>query len=121
MYNKTAEAGENLVEGMERLRIELQTRDDYADRCLINMRVGTGDVFFRYYVSRMTDGFVTNLVDRALQHSDMVSMVEVDTEKSDESRKVWLENTVLPALAKLSVSDKDYVKEFLQKIKELLD
>jgi len=121
MYNKTAEAGEERVQDMEKLRIELQTRDDYADRCLINMHAGSGDMFFRYYVSRMTDGFVTNLVDRAFQHSDMVSMIDVDTDKPDESRKVWLENTVLPALAKLSVSDKDYVREFLQKIKELLD
>jgi hypothetical protein len=121
MYNKTAESGESLIAGMERLRIELQTRDDYADRCLVNMRAGAGDMFFRYYISRMTDGFVTNLVDRAFQHSDMVAMVETDTEKSDESKKVWLENTVLPALAKLSVSDKDYFKDFLERVRELLD
>jgi hypothetical protein len=121
MYNKTAESGESLIAGMERLRIELQTRDDYADRCLVNMRAGAGDMFFRYYISRMTDGFVTNLVDRAFQHSDMVAMVETDTEKSDESKRVWLENTVLPALAKLSVSDKDYFKDFLERVRELLD
>jgi hypothetical protein len=121
MYNKTAEAGEELVAGMERLRIELQTRDDYADRCLINMRAGSGDMFFRYYVSRMTDGFITNLIDRAFKHSDMLAMVDIKTDKSDESRKVWLEHTVLPALAKLSVSDKDYVKDFLHKVKDLLD
>lgn len=121
MYNKTAESGESLIAGMERLRIELQTRDDYADRCLINMRAGSGDMFFRYYVSRMTDGFVTNLVDRAFQHSDMLSMVETETDKSNDSKKIWLENTVLPALAKLSVSDKDYFMEFLSKVRKLLD
>jgi hypothetical protein len=121
MYNKTAEAGEGLVAGMERLRIELQTRDDYADRCLVNLHAKAGDMFYRYYVSRMTDGFITNLIDRAFQHSDMVSMVDLETEKSDETKKVWLENTVLPALIKLSVSDKDYVRGFIEKARELLD
>jgi len=121
MYNKTAESGQDLTGGMERLRIELQTRDDYADRCLINLRAGSGDMFYRYYVSRMTDGFITNLIDRAFKHSDMLAMVDVQTEKSDDTKRVWLENTVLPALAKLSVSNKDYVMGFIQKVKELLD
>jgi len=69
----------------------------------------------------MTDGFITNLIDRAFKHSDMLSMIDTKTDKPDESRKVWLEHTVLPALAKLSVSDKDYVRGFIQKIRELLD
>jgi hypothetical protein len=51
----------------------------------------------------------------------MLAMIDVETEKSDDTKRAWLENTVLPALAKLSVSNKDYVRGFIQKVKELLD
>jgi hypothetical protein len=121
IYNKTAESGEQLVSGMERMRIELQLRDEYADRALINMRAGAGDMFFRYYVSRMSDGYITNLLDRAIKDSSMVHMIDTDTLKSDDSRKLWLEHSVIPALMKLAAYDKDYVREFLKRLNELLD
>jgi len=121
MYNKTAESGEGLINGMERLRIELQLRDDYADRCLINMRAGAGNMYFRYYASRMTDGYITNLIDRAFKHSDMVHMIETESPKSDDTRKAWLEHSVIPALMKLAAYDKEYVRDFLARLKEILD
>ncbi len=121
IYNKTAESGEDLINGMERLRFELQLRDDYADRCLINLKAGSGDMFFRYYVSRMTDGYITSLIDRSFQHSDMLHMVETESQKSDDTRKDWLEHSVFPALMKLAVYDKDYVRDFLNRARELLD
>lgn len=121
MYNKTAESGEPLVSGMERMRIELQLRDDYADRGLVNLKAGAGDMFFRYYVSRMTDGYITAIVDRAFKDSDMLAMIETSTEKSDDTRKAWLEHSVIPALMKLAAYDKLYVRDFLARLKDLLD
>jgi len=121
IYNKTAQQGEQRVNGMEKLRIELQLRDDYADRCLLNMFAGTGDMFFRHYVFKMTDGYITNLVDRAFKNSDMVAMIEeVPGEKLD-GRKIWLEHSVLPAIMKLAVYDREYCEQFIKRLTELID
>jgi len=106
---------------MERLRVELQLRDDYADRGLINMKANTGDMFFRHYVLRMTDGYITAIIDKAFRHSDLVGMVDTVTEKSVDSRKQWLEHSVLPAIQRLSVYDKEFVKEFIARLNELID
>jgi len=121
IYNKTAEAGEDRIDGNERLRIELQLRDDYADRALINIEAGTADMFFRHYVSRMSDGYITSIVDRALANSNMLSMTDRVTEKSTEGRREWIEHCVLPALIKLSVQDKEYYGQLVNRLKELLD
>jgi hypothetical protein len=121
MYNKSAELGEDRQDGQEKLRIELQCRDDVADRALINMLSGTGDAFFRYYVAKMTDGFITNIVDRAFTNSNLLAMTEVNTLKSEDSRKEWLEHSVLPALVKLSVYDPAYYKDFVERLTKLLD
>jgi hypothetical protein len=121
MYNKTAQLVEERVGGMEKLRIELQLRDDYADRGMINMLAGAGNMFFRYYVAKMTDGYITTLVDKAFKDSDMVAMVEVKPDRVEDGRKVWLEQSVLPALMKLAVYDREYYENFLRKLTELVD
>jgi hypothetical protein len=121
MYNKTAQLVEERVGDMEKLRIELQLRDDYADRGMINMLAGAGNMFFRYYVAKMTDGYITTLVDKAFKYSDMVAMVEVKPDRVEDGRKVWLEQSVLPALMKLAVYDREYYENFLRKLKELVD
>jgi hypothetical protein len=121
MYNKTAQLVEERVGGMEKLRIELQLRDDYADRGMINMLAGAGNMFFRYYVAKMTDGYITTLVDKAFKDSDMVAMVEVKPDMVEDGRKVWLEQSVLPALMKLAVYDREYYENFLRKLTELVD
>jgi hypothetical protein len=121
MYNKTVQLVEERVGGMEKLRIELQLRDDYADRGMINMLAGAGNMFFRYYVAKMTDGYITTLVDKAFKDSDMVAMVEVKPDMVEDGRKVWLEQSVLPALMKLAVYDREYYENFLRKLTELVD
>lgn len=121
VYNKTAEAGESRVDGQERLRIELQLRDSYADRCLVNLKAGTGDMFYRYYVSRMTDGYITSIVDKALANSNLLCMIDVETQKTDDTRKEWVEHSVIPALIKLSVYDRDYFRQLVERLKGLLD
>jgi len=121
VYNKTAQLGEERVRDMEKLRIELQLRDDYADRGLLNMLACAGNMFFRYYVAKMTDGYITALVDKAFKDSDMVAMVEVKPNKSADGRKVWLEHSVLPALMKLAVYDREYCEDFVRRLRELVD
>jgi hypothetical protein len=106
---------------MERLRIELQCRDSYADRGLINMKANAGDMFFRYYVLRMTDGYVTAILDNAFKNSNLVSMVDTVTEKSLDGRKQWLENSVMPAIQRLAIYDKEYIKSFIAKLNEIID
>jgi hypothetical protein len=121
IYNKTAESGEQRTDNQERLRIELQLRDDYADRAFVNIKAGTGDMFYRYYISRMTDGYITNLVDRALANSNLLAMTDIPSTKSGDTRKEWLEHSVMPALVKLSVYDKEYFKAFVERLREMLD
>jgi Replication initiation factor. len=121
LYNKTAQLGESRVQDLEKLRIELQLRDDYADRALINMLAGTGDAFFRYYVSKMTDAYIVSIIERAFSNSNMLAMTEVRTEKSDDGRKVWLEHSVIPALMRLAVYDREYYDDFLRRLNELVD
>jgi hypothetical protein len=121
VYNKTAQANEERIQDMERLRLELQLRDDYADRGFLNMRAGSGDMFFRYYVSRMTDGYTTALIDKAFKNSDMLAMIDKKPDNAEDGRKVWLEHSVLPALMKLAVYDREYYDSFLKRLKELVD
>jgi len=69
----------------------------------------------------MTDGYITALVDKAFKDSDMVAMVEVKPNKSADGRKVWLEHSVLPALMKLAVYDREYCEDFVRRLRELVD
>jgi DNA relaxase NicK len=121
IYNKSAELGEDRIDGQEKLRVELQCRDEYGDRAMINMLSGTGDAFFRYYVLKMSDAYVTSIVDRAMANSNLLAMTEVNSLKSEDSRKEWLEHSVMPALTKLSVYDPSYFREFLDRLKSLID
>jgi hypothetical protein len=121
VYNKSAELGEDKVDGMEKMRVELQLRDEYADRGIINMLSGTGDAFMRYYLVKMSDGYIVNVVDKAFANSNLVSMTEVGSLKSEDSRKEWLEHSVMPALLKLAVYDPAYIRGFLDRLKGLID
>jgi hypothetical protein len=48
-------------------------------------------------------------------------MIETESPKSDDTRKAWLEHSVIPALMKLAAYDKEYVRDFLTRLKEILD
>jgi hypothetical protein len=121
VYNKTAQLAEDRVQDMEKLRIELQLRDDYADRGLVNLLAGAGDMFFRFYVQKMTDAYIANLLDRAFKDSNMVAMVKEELGNKEDSRKTWLENCVLPAIMRLAVSDREYYEQFVQRLRDLID
>jgi hypothetical protein len=121
IYNKSAELGEDRVNEQEKLRIELQLRDDYADRALVNVLSGTGDAFFRYYVFKMSDAYVTSIVDRACANSNLLAMTEVNSIKSEDGRREWLEHSVMPALTKLSIADPSYFRDFVDRLRKLLD
>jgi len=121
IYNKSAELGEDRINDMEKLRVELQLRDEYADRGLINMLAGTGEAFMRHYLAKMSDAYVVSVVEQAFANSNLLAMTEVSSLKSEDSRKEWLEHTVMPALFRLSVYDPGYFREFLDKLKALID
>jgi hypothetical protein len=48
-------------------------------------------------------------------------MTEVGSLKSEDSRKEWLEHSVMPALLKLAVYDPAYIRGFLDRLKGLID
>jgi len=48
-------------------------------------------------------------------------MIDVDTEKTIDTRKEWIEHSVIPALARLSVLDSDYYKELLKRLQSLIE
>jgi hypothetical protein len=120
MYNKTAEQGGQPTELGEHLRIELQLRNDAADRALMNIHAGSGDMYYMYHVKRMTDAYIASIVERALKNSNLRAMIETDTEKSIDSRKQWIEQSVIPALAKMSVLDSDYYKKLVERLQALI-
>jgi hypothetical protein len=121
IYNKSAEQGEEPTEKGERLRIEVQLRNDYADRALVNLHAGAGDMFFRFYVRRMTDAYIDSIIEMALKNSDKRAMIDVEKEMSIDTRKAWIENSVIPALARMSVLDSDYYKKLLERLRLLIE
>jgi hypothetical protein len=121
LYNKTAEAGEERTELGERLRIELQLRNDSADRAMINLHAGSGDMFYLYHVKRMTDAYITSIIERAFANSNLRAMIETDTEKTVDTRKEWIEHSVIPALAKMSVLDSEYYKKLIERLKMFIE
>jgi len=78
-------------------------------------------MFYRYYVNRMTDGYITSIVDQALKNTNLLSMVETVSPRSVDGRREWIEHSVLPALSKLFVYDREYFVKFVEQVKRMLD
>jgi hypothetical protein len=48
-------------------------------------------------------------------------MIETDTGKTVDTRKEWIEHSVIPALAKMSVLDSEYYKKLIERLKMFIE
>lgn len=122
VYNKTAQSGQVAVDGRHLLRVELQLRNEYADRALFYVGTGTVDQYYMYHVKRMADAYVVAIVERAI--GEGVTTIVIDEPDADDQiarRKRWLEETVAPSLRKLLLIDPEYVKQLLASVLDEAD
>jgi hypothetical protein len=117
IYNKTAESGIRPESGGEYVRFELQCRDQYADKAFVAVRNNMARSFYLMMLKKMIDTYTYKLVEDAIRSADEELFIDdFPTSKDDplSRKKRWLEQSVLPALRRLLVEDKDYVDNFVK-------
>jgi len=117
IYNKTAESGIKPESGGEYVRFELQCRDQYADKAFVAVRNNMARSFYLMMLKRMIDAYTFKLVEGAIRSADEELFVDdFPTNRDDpiNRKKRWLEQSVLPALRRLLVEDKEYVDNFVK-------
>lgn len=119
LYNKTAESGLTAEDGRKLLRVEVQLRDNYADFALKSYYGGMLDRLMLSYARKMTDEYVSSLVERELNEKRSVDRVS-DEQSEDggavERRVAWLHNSVRPALLRLAVMDHRAALDFVSRM-----
>jgi len=117
IYNKTAESGIVPEGGGEYVRFELQCRDQYADKAFVAVRNNMARSFYLMMLKKMIDTYTLKLVEGAIRAADEELFVDDFPASKDDPvarKKRWLEQSVLPALRRLLVEDKDYVDNFVK-------
>jgi len=117
IYNKTAESGIVPEDGGEYVRIELQCRDQYADKAFTAVRNNMARSFYLMMIKRMIDSYTFKLIEGAIRSADEELFVDDFPASKDDPisrKKRWLEQSVLPALRRLLIEDKDYVDNFVK-------
>lgn len=115
LYNKTAQSGLAPGGGGEYLRVELQLRDDWAER---GWRIAqlVGETGLSAWGRDVCVGMVPALADY-VGMAEHVALPGV--EKAHTNRETWLTGTVLPALRKIAVSDPALYERFLDSLPRL--
>jgi hypothetical protein len=117
IYNKTAESGIKPDSGGDFTRFELQCRNQYADKAYVALRNNMVRSFYLMVLKRMVDAFTYKVVEGAIRSSEEELFVDNFPTKQDDPvsrKKRWLEQSVLPALRRLLLEDKDYVDNFVR-------
>jgi len=117
VYNKTAESGIAPDSGGEYVRIELQCRNQYADKAFMALRNNMVRSFYLMMLKRMIDNYNYKLVEGAIRSSEEELFTDEFPAYKDDAiarKKRWLEQSVLPALRRLLVEDKEYVDNFVK-------
>jgi hypothetical protein len=113
IYNKSAESGETPNEG-EYVRVELQLRDDYAERAFTALRGGGLKGWYLHALKAMIDPFTFAIVRDSI---DGVEEYHEDAAARDDwtqRRIIWVERSVIPALKRLFAARPDYLDTFNQ-------
>jgi len=116
VYNKTAESGIVPDGGGEFVRFEFQCRNQYADKAFVAFRNNMVRSFYLMVLKRMVDGYTYKLVESAIRSAEEELFTDNFPSSKDDPlsrKKRWLEQSVLPALRRLLVEDKDYVDNFV--------
>jgi len=117
VYNKTAQSGIVPEGGGEYVRFEIQCRDQYADKAFVAVRNNMARSFFLMILKRMIDTYTFKLVEGAICSTDEELFTDDFPSTKDDPvarKKRWLEQSVLPALRRLLVEDKEYVDNFVR-------
>jgi hypothetical protein len=117
VYNKTAESGIVPEVGGEYVRFELQCRDQYADKAFVAVRNNMARSFYLMMLKKMIDAYTFKLVEGAIRSAEDELFVDDFPMSKDDPlsrKKRWLEQSVLPALRRLLVEDRDYVDNFVK-------
>jgi len=117
VYNKTAESGIVPDSGGEYVRFELQCRNQYADKAFAAFRNDMARAFYLMILKRMIDNYTYKLVEGAIRTADEELFVDDFPASKDDPiarKKRWLEQSVLPALRRLLIDDKQYVDNFIK-------
>jgi len=119
IYNKTAESGIVPDSGGEYVRFELQLRNQYADKGFVAFRNNMARSFYLMMIKRMIDTYTYKLVEGAIRSSEEELFTDNFPSSKDDPlsrKKRWLEQSVLPALRRLLVEDREYVDNFIQSL-----
>jgi len=113
IYNKSAESGETPNEG-EYVRVELQLRDDYAERAFTALRGGGLKGWYLHALKAMIDPFTFAIVRDSI--NDVEEYHEDAAARDDwtQRRIIWVERSVIPALKRLFAARPDYLDTFNQ-------
>jgi len=117
VYNKSAESGIVPDTGGEYVRIELQCRNQYADKAFTALRNNMVRSFYLMILKRMVDAYTFKLVEGAIRSADEELFTDDFPSGKDDPiarKKRWVEQSVLPALRRLLVEDREYVDNFIQ-------
>jgi len=124
IYNKTAESGITPDGGGEFVRFEFQCRNQYADKAFVAFRNDMIRSFYLMMLKRMVDNYTYKLVEGAIRSSEEELFTdEFPSNKEDKisRKKRWLEQSVLPALRRLMIEDRDYVDNFIKMVYDGVD
>jgi len=103
--------------GGEYVRFELQCRNQYADKAFVAFRNNMVRSFYLMMIKRMVDNYTYKLVEGAIRSADEELFTDDFPASKDDPvarKKRWLEQSVLPALRRLLVEDKEYVDNFIK-------
>jgi DNA relaxase NicK len=112
IYNKSAESGETPGEG-EYVRVELQLRDDYAERAFTALRGGGLAGWYLHALKVMIDPFTFSVVSNSINDVDEYHEDAAARDDWTQRRIRWVERSVIPALKRLFAARPDYLDIFL--------
>jgi hypothetical protein len=114
VYNKSAQSGITPDKG-EYIRFEITFRNSLADSAYKAYTEGNIEAYFLGYLSKMIDTVTLNTVRYVLDKNMTIrpELFETDNNDSLGRTKMWLEQTVMPCLQKLSARDPEYVRNFI--------
>ena len=123
VYNKTAESGIPAPNGGELLRVEVQTRDKYADAAYRALTSGAQDDFLLHWTRKMiaSSEHVNRLAGLLASGAEITMKELLQDEQWVDRRKRWVERSVVPALRRLLAVEPEYLHVVLQLLQQPQD
>lgn len=123
IYNKTAESGNKPDDGGEYMRVEVQLRNRYADLAYRHILDGKIEGVWQKWVRQMLHpDDASGIILKALG-SECAYYALHPQERTDwmHRRKLWFEQTVVPAMRKVVSADPDYLRTIIAAFSDQVD